>query len=86
MAKAVAVMSKLHQRIWNNYSLAEKTKLRVYQACMWWASPAMVVRPASLRKAGKRDSTASTSSAGVVFFASAGKIKFATWRSCSVLT
>ena len=34
IAKAAAVMSKLHQRVWNNPSLTVKTKLRVYQACV----------------------------------------------------
>lgn len=34
IAKAAAVMSKLHQRVWNNSSLTEKTKLRVYEACV----------------------------------------------------
>ena len=34
IAKAAAVMSKLHQRLWNNPSLTVKTKLRVCQACV----------------------------------------------------
>ena len=34
IAKAAAVMAKLNQRVWNNSSLTEKTRLRVYQACV----------------------------------------------------
>ena len=34
IAKATAVMSKLHQRVWNNPSLTVKTKLRVCQVCV----------------------------------------------------
>ena len=34
IAKAAAVMSKLHQRVWNNLSLTVKTKLHVCQACV----------------------------------------------------
>ena len=34
MAKAAAVMARLTKRVWNNSSLAEKTRLRVYQACV----------------------------------------------------
>ncbi|KAK4299068.1 hypothetical protein Pmani_028620 [Petrolisthes manimaculis] len=34
IAKAVAVMARLNKRVWNNPSLTEKTKLRVYQACV----------------------------------------------------
>ena len=34
IAKAAAVMSKLHHRVWNNSILTEKTKLRMYHACV----------------------------------------------------
>ena len=34
IVKAATVMSKLHQRVWNNPSLTVKTKLRVCQACV----------------------------------------------------
>lgn len=34
IAKAAVVMSKLHQRVWSNSNLTEKTKLRVYEACV----------------------------------------------------
>ncbi len=34
IAKAAAVMARLNQRVWNNLNLTEKTKLRVYQACV----------------------------------------------------
>ena len=34
IAKAAAVMLKVHQRVWNSQSLTVKTKLRVCQACV----------------------------------------------------
>ena len=34
IAKAATVMAKLNQRVWNNSNLTEKTRLRVYQACI----------------------------------------------------
>ena len=34
IAKATTVMAKLNQRVWNNSRLTEKTRLRVYQACV----------------------------------------------------
>ena len=34
IAKAATVMAKLNQRVWNNSRLTEKTRLRVYQACV----------------------------------------------------
>ena len=34
IAKAIAVMAKLNQRVWNNSSLTEKTRMHVFQACV----------------------------------------------------
>ena len=34
IAKAIAVMAKLNQRVWNNSSLTEKTRIHVFQACV----------------------------------------------------
>ncbi|RXN14061.1 RNA-directed DNA polymerase from mobile element jockey-like protein [Labeo rohita] len=34
IAKAATAMAKLNQRVWNNSSLTEKTRLCVYQACI----------------------------------------------------
>lgn len=34
IAKAAAVMARLNKRVWQNHNLTEKTKLRVYQACV----------------------------------------------------
>ena len=34
IAKAAAVMARLTKRVWNNSSLTEKSRLRVYQACV----------------------------------------------------
>lgn len=34
IAKAAAVEARLTKRVWNNSSLTEKTRLRVYQACV----------------------------------------------------
>ncbi|KAL1255575.1 hypothetical protein QQF64_013636 [Cirrhinus molitorella] len=34
IAKAATVMAKLNQRVWNNSNLTEKTRMRVYQACV----------------------------------------------------
>lgn len=34
IVKASAAMARPNQRVWNNHNLTEKTKLRVYQACL----------------------------------------------------
>ena len=34
IGKATAVMAKLSQRVWNNSSLTEKTRIHVHQACV----------------------------------------------------
>ena len=34
IAKASAVMSKLHKRVWSNNNLTVNTKMRVYRACV----------------------------------------------------
>ena len=34
IAKAAAVMARLTKRVWNNSRLTEKTRVRVYQACV----------------------------------------------------
>ena len=34
ITKAIAVMAKLNQRVWNNSSLTEKTRIHVFQACV----------------------------------------------------
>lgn len=34
IAKAAAVMARLTKSVWNTSSLTEKTRLRVYQACV----------------------------------------------------
>ena len=53
-AKAAAVMSKLHKRVWSNKNLTENTKMKVYRACvlstLLYSSEAWVTYAAQERK------------------------------------
>ena len=40
IAKAAAVMSKLHKRVWSNNNLTKSTKMKVYRACVLYSSEA----------------------------------------------